>query len=152
MDKTPGTRGRWGMSVGIDWTSHPLHSCDDSETCGSEKLATIMRTTIYIGSFTIADVHFFLSPALFSCVPKCKVYNRQYSYRERQTQRESQNTQTKGIFRGCLADGSRKYGKVTLKSQDSRLSISSNEWKPKYSRSSYYFTYSTELIINGCFM
>lgn len=63
------------MSVGIDWTSHPLHSCDDSETCGSEKLATIMRTTIYIGSFTIADVHFFLSPALFSCVPKCIIDN-----------------------------------------------------------------------------
>ena len=138
MDKTPGTRGRWRMSMGIDWTSHPLHSCDDSETCGSEKLATIMRSNNYIGSFTIADVHFSLSLALVSCVPKCKVY-RQYSYRERQTQKESQTTPTKGTFRGCLADDSRKYGKVTLRSQDSRLSLSSKKWKLKYSKTYYYF-------------
>jgi len=36
------------MSMGIDWTSHPLHSCDDSETRGSEKLATVMRATIIL--------------------------------------------------------------------------------------------------------
>ena len=26
VERTPGTSERWGMSVGMDWTSHALHS------------------------------------------------------------------------------------------------------------------------------
>lgn len=45
VDRTPATRGSWGMSVGMDWTSHALHFGGDSERVGREKLA-IIRTII----------------------------------------------------------------------------------------------------------
>ena len=50
------------MSMGIDWTSHSLHSCDDSETCGSEKLAAIMRITIILALLLLLT---FIFPCLW---------------------------------------------------------------------------------------
>lgn len=44
VERTPGTRGRLGMSVGIDWTSHALH-CADSVT-GSRSRFTIRERAI----------------------------------------------------------------------------------------------------------
>lgn len=46
VERTPGTRARWGISVGIDWASHALHRGEDSETGGREKVANTKITTI----------------------------------------------------------------------------------------------------------
>lgn len=45
VERTPGTRGRPGMSVGIDWTSHALHCAEDSVT-GSRSRFTIRERAI----------------------------------------------------------------------------------------------------------
>lgn len=48
VDRTPETRWRWGISVGIDWTSHALHGCEDSETTRVGRLTTRNRTIIVV--------------------------------------------------------------------------------------------------------
>lgn len=46
VERTPGTGRRWGMSVGIDWTSQALHCAENSATVGGEKLAIIRKMTL----------------------------------------------------------------------------------------------------------
>ena len=48
VERTPETRGRWGMSVGMDWTNHALHWCADTDrdACGEHRVAdTNTKTT-----------------------------------------------------------------------------------------------------------
>jgi hypothetical protein len=43
VERTPGTRRRWGMSVGMDCTSHALHEAAAADAAGSTATARMGR-------------------------------------------------------------------------------------------------------------
>ena len=74
VERTPETRARWGMSVGMDWTNHALHWCADTDRDSKHRVAdTNTKTTNMVLLLLLllpmlTSISLSLSPKFLKCV------------------------------------------------------------------------------------